>query len=87
MTTDKAIAQWTIDALVEIGVKRIIYSPGSRNTPLIIAGTAHPALEHRTVLDERSAAFQALGESLITGLPVAISIIPLFLRHSTAKFR
>ena len=27
MTTDKAIAQWTIDALVEIGVKRIIYSP------------------------------------------------------------
>ena len=72
MTTDKAIAQWTIDALVEIGVKRIIYSPGSRNTPLIIAGTAHPAIEHRTVLDERSAAFQALGESLITGLPVAI---------------
>ena len=72
MTTDKAIAQWTIDALVEIGVKRIIYSPGSRNTPLIIAGTAHPALDHRTVLDERSAAFQALGESLITGLPVAL---------------
>ena len=72
MTTDKAIAQWTIDALVEIGVKRIIYSPGSRNTPLIIAGTAHPELEHKTVLDERSAAFQAIGESLVTGLPVAI---------------
>ena len=72
MTSDKAIAHWTLDALAQVGMQRLIFSPGSRNTPLIIAGTAHPSIEHNTVLDERSAAFQALGASLISGQIVGV---------------
>lgn len=72
MTSNKAIAHWTIDALVQLGMQRLIYSPGSRNTPLIIAGTGHSGLEHFTVLDERSAAFQAIGDSLITDQIVGV---------------
>lgn len=72
MTSDKAIAHWTIDALAQLGMQRLIFSPGSRNTPLIIAGTAHPSIQHNTVLDERSAAFQALGASLMTDQIVGV---------------
>ena len=72
MTSDKAIAHWTLDALAQVGMQRLIFSPGSRNTPLIIAGTAHPGIEHNTVLDERSAAFQAIGASLMTGNIVGV---------------
>ena len=72
MTSDKAIAHWTIDALTQLGMQRLIFSPGSRNTPLIIAGTGHSALEHHTVLDERSAAFQAIGASLMTDQIVGV---------------
>jgi 2-succinyl-5-enolpyruvyl-6-hydroxy-3-cyclohexene-1-carboxylate synthase len=72
MTSDKAIAHWTIDALVQLGMRRLIFSPGSRNTPLIIAGTGHPSIEYNTVLDERSAAFQAIGASLMTDQIVGV---------------
>ena len=72
MTSDKAIAQWIIEALEQMGVQTLVFSPGSRNAPLIIAGTAHSSMSHYTVLDERSAAFQAIGEALITQKPVAI---------------
>jgi 2-succinyl-5-enolpyruvyl-6-hydroxy-3-cyclohexene-1-carboxylate synthase len=72
MTSDKAIAQWIIEALQQIGVQSLVFSPGSRNAPLIIAGTAHTNFSYHTVLDERSAAFQAIGEALITQKPVAL---------------
>lgn len=66
MTTDKAVANWTIDALAQLGMRTLIFSPGSRNTPLIIAGTSRHEIQCHTVLDERSAAFQAMGSALIT---------------------
>lgn len=72
MTSDKAIAQWIIEALQQMGVQTLVFSPGSRNAPLIIAGTANSHISFHTVLDERSAAFQAIGEALITQNPVAI---------------
>ncbi len=72
MTSDKAIAQWIIEALQQMGVQSLVFSPGSRNAPLIIAGTANADISFHTVLDERSAAFQAIGEALITQKPVAI---------------
>ena len=71
MTSDKAIAQWIIEALQQMGVQSLLFSPGSRNAPLIIAGTAYPDISFHTVLDERSASFQAIGEALITQNPVA----------------
>ena len=72
MTTDKAIAQWTIDALAQAGVKTIVFSPGSRNAPLIIAAEALGTFEMIVLGDERSAAFHALGRSQVTGTPIAV---------------
>jgi len=72
MTSNKPIANWTIDALVNWGVRTIICSPGSRNAPLVISALDHPSIEVVTVLDERSAAFIALGYLQQQNLPVAV---------------
>jgi 2-succinyl-5-enolpyruvyl-6-hydroxy-3-cyclohexene-1-carboxylate synthase len=49
------------ETLVRSGVGTAIVSPGSRSTPLAFAFARHPGLEAIPVLDERSAAFFALG--------------------------
>lgn len=72
MTTDKAAAQWTLEALAQAGVKTIVFSPGSRNAPLIIAAEALGVFEMMVLGDERSAAFHALGRSLVTNAPLAV---------------
>ncbi len=61
------------ELLVEKGVKKVVISPGSRNAPLIISLMRRPGLEHFVILDERSAAFFALGLSQQTGEPVALA--------------
>lgn len=72
MTTDKAAAQWTLEALAQAGVQTIVFSPGSRNAPLIIAAEALGVFEMMVLGDERSAAFHALGRSQVTEVPVAV---------------
>ncbi|PSP74354.1 2-succinyl-5-enolpyruvyl-6-hydroxy-3-cyclohexene-1-carboxylic-acid synthase [Halobacteriales archaeon QS_3_64_16] len=47
--------------LVAAGVSGVCFAPGSRSTPLTIAAIAHPEIEVFSHLDERSAAFLALG--------------------------
>ena len=54
------------------GVKKVIIAPGSRNAPLIFAFTAQTELECLSMIDERSAAYFALGIALQTGEPVAL---------------
>lgn len=54
-------------ALVHAGVRRVVASPGSRSTPFLWAMLERPELELRTIADERSAAFFALGQSKLTG--------------------
>ena len=54
------------------GVDHIVISPGSRSTPLVIAAAAHPGFAKPVVLDERSAAFTALGIGKATGRPAAL---------------
>lgn len=50
-------------------VSHLFISPGSRSTHLTIAASLHPFLKSTVVLDERSAAFMALGASKQTGRP------------------
>ena len=52
-------------------VGSVVMSPGSRNTPLVLAAAAED-LPCRTVLDERSAGFVALGMAKASGNPVAL---------------
>ncbi len=61
-----------VETLADSGVKHAIISPGSRSTPLTLAFAAHPRIKKTVVLDERSAAFTALGIGKITGMPAAI---------------
>jgi 2-succinyl-5-enolpyruvyl-6-hydroxy-3-cyclohexene-1-carboxylate synthase len=61
-----------IDGLVDAGLERLVLSPGSRSTPLVLAAQRHPALELIPVLDERSAAFFALGLARASRRPVGV---------------
>jgi 2-succinyl-5-enolpyruvyl-6-hydroxy-3-cyclohexene-1-carboxylate synthase len=68
----QAWAEWLVDGLVAAGVRHFVVSPGSRSTPLILAlarAETGGRAEVAVVSDERSAAFVALGQSRITGLP------------------
>lgn len=58
--------------LVRHGVKTAILSPGSRNAPIVVSLARNKEIETRVVVDERSAAFIALGIAEITGQPVAV---------------
>ncbi len=49
------------------GVKRVVVSPGSRNAPLIEALDTIGSMHLTVVIDERSAAFMALGMASVTG--------------------
>ncbi len=60
------------DELVHSGVRHVVVSPGSRSAPLALAFGAHPDLEDTSILDERSAAFFALGLARVRREPVAL---------------
>ena len=61
-----------VETLAANGVKHAVISPGSRSTPLTLAFAAYPKIKKTIVIDERSAAFTALGMGKITGTPAAI---------------
>jgi len=71
-TSDKEGVKILIDVLVKHGVKRVVLSPGSRNAPLLIAFAREKRIAHFVVLDERSAAFFALGMAQQTGEAVVL---------------
>ncbi|MEZ4906388.1 MAG: 2-succinyl-5-enolpyruvyl-6-hydroxy-3-cyclohexene-1-carboxylic-acid synthase [Saprospiraceae bacterium] len=55
------------------GIRKVVFSSGSRNAPLIIAFNEHGGFETYSIHDERSAAFVALGISQQTREIVAIA--------------
>lgn len=61
-----------VDELVRAGLRHVCLAPGSRNTPLVLAFARHPGVQVSSHLDERSAAFFALGLALATGMPAAV---------------
>nr|WP_299172784.1 2-succinyl-5-enolpyruvyl-6-hydroxy-3-cyclohexene-1-carboxylic-acid synthase [uncultured Allomuricauda sp.] len=54
------------------GIKNIVISPGSRNAPLTISFTKNPFFSCFSVVDERCAAFFALGMAQQLQQPVAV---------------
>lgn len=59
--------------LAKHGIKEAVISPGSRNAPLIVAMERQTGINTRVVIDERSAAFMALGISNASNnYPVAL---------------
>lgn len=61
-----------VETLARLGLRHAVISPGSRSTPLTFAFAAHPEIEAISVLDERSAAFFALGLAKQRQRPVAL---------------
>jgi len=61
-----------VDELAAAGVEYACLAPGSRSTPLTTAFAAHDDVETVSLLDERSAAFFALGRGRQTGEPTAV---------------
>jgi 2-succinyl-5-enolpyruvyl-6-hydroxy-3-cyclohexene-1-carboxylate synthase len=67
-----ALARAVADEMARHGVSLAIISPGSRSAALAIAFDQHPDITTRVVVDERSAAFWALGHARATGHPAAV---------------
>jgi 2-succinyl-5-enolpyruvyl-6-hydroxy-3-cyclohexene-1-carboxylate synthase len=61
-----------VETLYRLGLTTAIICPGSRSTPLTVAFVQHSAIETIPILDERSAAFFALGIAKRSGLPTVL---------------
>lgn len=61
-----------IDELAKSGLAHAVISPGSRSTPLAMTVCEHPAIQEWIVVDERTAAYFALGMAKQTKMPVAL---------------
>ena len=70
-TTDKLQCQILVETMHFHGVNHAVVSPGSRNAPLIIA-LSRSHIKTHIVVDERSAAYVALGMAQQLKAPVAL---------------
>jgi 2-succinyl-5-enolpyruvyl-6-hydroxy-3-cyclohexene-1-carboxylate synthase len=65
-------ARVLVDLLARKGIRRVVLSPGSRNAPLLLLVARCPLLSRHVIVDERSAAFFALGLARQSGESVAL---------------
>jgi len=70
--TNTVWASILAETLKRLGLTTAVICPGSRSTPLAVAFAQQEALEAIPVLDERSAAFFALGIARASGRPVVL---------------
>jgi 2-succinyl-5-enolpyruvyl-6-hydroxy-3-cyclohexene-1-carboxylate synthase len=67
-----ALASAFVEELARGGLRHAVVSPGSRSTPLALALWRQAEIEVTVIVDERSAAFFALGAAQASGAPVAL---------------
>lgn len=72
MISDKRAIQDAVRLLKAKGVYHVIITPGSRNAPFSISFFNNPDFDVHSVVDERSAAFIALGLAQQSDRPVAL---------------
>lgn len=65
-------ARLLVASLRRSGLRHVVLSPGSRSTPFTWAALHEPDLVCRTIIDERSAAFYAVGHARMTGEAVLL---------------
>lgn len=73
MTSDKKNISLLAYIFVKSGLTDIVISPGSRNAPIILSFANNPKINAFSIVDERSAAFFALGLALNSKKTVAIA--------------
>ena len=67
-----ALAEVVVDELVRGGVRDLVVAPGSRSAAVAIAAARRDDVALTVLIDERSAAFFALGVGRATGRPAAV---------------
>lgn len=75
MTPENVLSEWSrllVESLADAGLRDAIVSPGSRSTPLAWALLSCSRIRCRSIVDERSAAFFALGHGRAAGFPTLI---------------
>lgn len=65
-------ASLIIEELVRNGVTYFVISPGSRSAPLTVAAARHPQVQCFVAIDERGAAYYALGYARAYSVPAAL---------------
>lgn len=65
-------ARLLVDELARGGLREVVIAPGSRSTPLVFAFAECPGMTLYSLLDERGAAFFALGLAQAADRPVAL---------------
>jgi len=70
--SSKILSQTITQLCLVNGIDHIVISPGSRNAPLTIGFTEHPDFKNFSIVDERCAAFFALGLAQQLKKPVAL---------------
>ena len=94
--TAEANLNWEAGRFIcQLGISDVFFSPGSRSTPLILGFERNTNFSTYPVLDERSAAFIALGFSKRTSKPTILvvhqahvnSLFPAVVEASHSAFR